>query len=322
MENLSKNTIVQINNMVDRYRELVDMIDAPEVLADHKLTARIDKEIKGLQEVVDTYSQLTALKQQLALRCNENSYSDDCRDSEVYDKIRQLSDSLLRQVVYFNSSQQSVMMFLSCRVKDDWRGELSKFMSAYIEFGKREGWIISQIESLKGQELGYRIVGHNVKTVLQQEIGTHEIHFKEGVLKIELIVIDDIDMPSEIVEEDIRVDIFRASGAGGQHVNTTDSAVRMTHKPTGIVVTCQDERSQIQNRRKAMDSLRTKVFNYYQQQYLSSINNHKRVIAKNIDLTQKIRKIDTINGVVTDIKTNKTIDLEKFFHGNLDMFLY
>ena len=128
---------------------------------------------------------------------------------------------------------------------------------------------------------------------------------------------EDVDI--EIDEKDIKIDTYRSSGAGGQHVNKTDSAIRITHFPTGIVVSCQDERSQIKNREKAMNVLKNKLYDYYRTQADEEYAQNRRTQVGTGDRSERIRTYNYPQGRLTDHRINYTVyNLEAFLDGDID----
>ena len=128
---------------------------------------------------------------------------------------------------------------------------------------------------------------------------------------------EDVDI--EIDEKDIKIDTYRSSGAGGQHVNKTDSAIRITHFPTGIVVSCQDERSQIKNRERAMNVLKNKLYDYYRTQADEEYAQNRRTQVGTGDRSERIRTYNYPQGRLTDHRINYTVyNLEAFLDGDID----
>ena len=127
------------------------------------------------------------------------------------------------------------------------------------------------------------------------------------------------DTDVEINDKDIRIDLFRSSGAGGQHINKTESAIRITHFPTGIVVSCQDERSQTQNKEKAFAMLRAKIYDYYQQQKEAEYRQNRKSQVGTGDRSERIRTYNFPQGRVTDHRIGLSLyNIEDFMNGDLD----
>jgi len=203
----------------------------------------------------------------------------------------------------------------------------------YIRYAERKGWKISIIDFTESDMGGYKevvllIEGRGAYGLLKFEAGVHRVQrvpITESSGRIHtsaasVVVLPEYeDVKLEIKDEDLRIETFRAGGAGGQHVNKTESAVRITHIPTGIVVTCQDERSQHQNREKAMRILMARLREYYEKQKEGEIKNLRRIYIGSGDRSEKIRTYNFPQNRVTDHRINFTVyNLENVMDGELD----
>ena len=211
-------------------------------------------------------------------------------------------------------------------------GDLFRMYSRYAELNK---WQVEVLSESAGEHGGYReiiarIIGQGAYSKLKFESGAHRvqrvpetesqgrIHTSAATVAIlpEVEEIDEID----INPADLKVDTFRASGAGGQHVNKTDSAIRLTHLPTGIVVECQDERSQHKNRARAMSLLSAKLLSVEQEKQKSQESATRRQLVGSGDRSERIRTYNFPQGRMTDHRINLTVyKLDDFMAGNLDL---
>ena len=213
-------------------------------------------------------------------------------------------------------------------------GDLFRMYMKYIE--KQPGWKASIISS-NAPELGgfkeviFSVEGHGVYGKLKYESGVHRvqrvpvteaggrIHTSTATVAV-LPEAEDVEV--DLNMDDVRVDYFRSSGAGGQHVNKTSSAVRMTHMPTGIVVECQDERSQLENRAKAMRVLKARLLDKAQQEADAEVTEARRSQVGTGDRSERIRTYNFPQGRVTDHRINLTLyKLENVLNGDLDEFI-
>ncbi|MCL1875590.1 MAG: peptide chain release factor 1 [Synergistaceae bacterium] len=202
----------------------------------------------------------------------------------------------------------------------------------YVRYAERNGW---RIESLEANETGiggykeviFRIDAEGAYSKLKYESGVHRvqrvpvteasgrIHTSAATVAV-LPEAEDIDI--EIRQEDLKIDTYRSSGAGGQHVNTTDSAIRITHIPTGIIVTCQDERSQIKNRARAMSYLKTKLYDMQMQKQTEEQASERRRQVGTGDRSERIRTYNFPQNRVTDHRVNVTLyKLDQYLDGDL-----
>ena len=203
----------------------------------------------------------------------------------------------------------------------------------YSHFAEDKGWTVEVTNAIEGTSGGYSqiefmIKGDSVYSKLKYESGTHRVqrvpttesqgrvHTSTATVAV-LPEVEDIDF--EINENDIRVDVFRSSGAGGQGVNTTDSAVRITYLPTGTIVTCQNERSQLKNKEQAMKVLRSKIYEDLQRKQNAEIEDDRRSKIGTGDRAEKIRTYNYPQNRVTDHRINLSVmNLDRVMQGKLD----
>jgi peptide chain release factor 1 len=203
----------------------------------------------------------------------------------------------------------------------------------YIRFAERKGWKVSIIDFTESDIGGYKevvllIEGKGAYGLLKFEAGVHRVQrvpITESSGRIHtsaasVVVLPEYeDVKIEVKPEDLKIETFRAGGAGGQYVNKTESAVRITHIPTGIVVTCQDERSQHQNREKAMRILMARLRDYYEMQREGEIKSLRRIYIGSGDRSEKIRTYNFPQNRVTDHRINFTVyNLDNVLDGELD----
>ena len=213
----------------------------------------------------------------------------------------------------------------------DWASLLYRM---YTHWAESHGFQYNILDYLDGDEAGLKsasieIIGENAYGYLKGEAGVHRLvrispfdssgRRHTSCSALEVIPELDEDVEVDIRPEDIKMDVFRSSGAGGQHVNKTESCIRMTHLPTGIVVTCQDERSQIKNREKAMKVMKSRLYDYYNSQYRKEYDENRKSQIGTGDRSERIRTYNFPQGRITDHRIGFTLySLENFLSGNID----
>jgi peptide chain release factor 2 len=213
----------------------------------------------------------------------------------------------------------------------DWTSMLLRMFSRFAE---REGYEVEMLDYLPGDEAGVKsatlqINGHNAYGYLRSEKGVHRLvrispfdaNARRHTSFAAVDVMPELDdsVAIDINPADLKVDTYRASGAGGQHVNKTSSAVRLIHEPTGIVVECQTERSQFQNREYAMKMLKTKLYDMEKQKQDSEVRNARKSQVGSGDRSEKIRTYNYPQGRITDHRIGVSIyQMDDFLNGNLD----
>ena len=213
----------------------------------------------------------------------------------------------------------------------DWADMLYRM---YLRWCNLKGYKVSELDFMEGDSVGVKSVtflveGINAYGYLKSEKGVHRLvrispfdankKRHTSFASVEVVPEVDENVEVEINPADIRIDTYRASGAGGQHVNMTDSAVRITHLPTGIVVQCQDERSQLKNREKAMKHLLTKLYEMEQEKQRSEVESERRLQVGTGDRAEKIRTYNFPDGRITDHRIKLTVhQLEAFLDGDID----
>lgn len=333
----------KLQSVVDRYDELNELISDPEVIADTKRFMELSKEEGSLREVVATYnkykdvvSQLEDDKAMLAEKLDDDM--NEMVKSEISELEPQKAE-LEEQIKIMllpkdpNDDKNIIMEIHGAAGGDEGSLFAADLYNMYIRYAESQGWktsIIDESDTEVGgfKEIAIMIQGDNVYSKLKFENGAHRvqrvpstesagrIHTSTATVGV-MPEAEDVDL--EIDPKDIKTDVYRASGAGGQHVNKTSSAVRMTHLPTGIVVAMQDERSQQQNRAKAMQVLKSRVYDYYQQQEEDKYDAERKSAVGTGDRSERIRTYNYPQNRVTDHRIGLTVNkLDKVMNGDLE----
>ncbi|MGQ2283076.1 peptide chain release factor 1 [Apilactobacillus kunkeei] len=333
----------KLQSVVDRYDELNELISDPEVIADTKRFMELSKEEGSLREVVAAYnkykdvvSQLEDDKAMLAEKLDDDM--NEMVKNEISELEPQKAD-LEEQIKIMllpkdpNDDKNIIMEIHGAAGGDEGSLFAADLYNMYIRYAESQGWktsIIDESDTEVGgfKEIAIMIQGENVYSKLKFENGAHRvqrvpstesagrIHTSTATVGV-MPEAEDVDI--DIDPKDIKTDVYRASGAGGQHVNKTSSAVRMTHLPTGIVVAMQDERSQQQNRAKAMQVLKSRVYDYYQQQEEDKYDAERKSAVGTGDRSERIRTYNYPQNRVTDHRIGLTVNkLDKVMNGDLD----
>ena len=338
-----KNSIrLKLENLKDRFDEIEALLSDAEIIADQNRFRDLSKEYAELEEVVKSFNHYQSVSENLEqAREMEKDDDPDIREMAA-DEISSASEELekldlsLQKLLLPKDSKDSCNVFLEIRAGTGgdeaaiFSGDLFRM---YSRFAESQNWRSEVITERPGEHGGYkeiiaRIEGKDVYEKLKFESGAHRvqrvpetetqgrIHTSACTVAImpELEEVDEID----INKSDLRIDTFRASGAGGQHVNKTDSAIRLTHLPSGIVVECQDERSQHKNKARAMSLLQAKLLDQAQSEQQQEESDARRKLVGSGDRSEKIRTYNYPQGRVTDHRIKLTLyNLNEIMAGDL-----
>ncbi|GJM13291.1 MAG: peptide chain release factor 1 [Pseudohongiella sp.] len=332
----------KLDNLKDRFDELEALLSDAEIISDQDRFRDLSKEYAEIEEVVKSYDRFAQVSEDHEQAKEMQKDTDPDMREMAEEEFRSSGEELetlelkLQTLLLPKDSKDRLNVFVEIRAGTGgdeaaiFSGDLLRMYTRYAELQK---WKIEIITERPGEHGGYkevviRIEGKNVFEKLKFESGAHRvqrvpetetqgrIHTSACTVAImpEMDEIDDI----EINKADLRVDTFRASGAGGQHVNKTDSAIRLTHIPSGIVVECQDERSQHKNKARAMSLLSAKLMDEAQQAQQQEESDNRRKLVGSGDRSEKIRTYNYPQGRVTDHRIKLTLyNLAEIMSGDL-----
>lgn len=336
----------KLKALKERYDELTNLMADPKVIADRALWQKYVKEHSALSEIVEKY----------LLYLEAEKAHEECKEIIAAGEDQELvalakEEMAERQAEMEKLTEELKVLLLPKDPNDDKNvimeiragtgGEEASLFGAdllrmYMRFAERQRWKVEEIDmnytDLGGvKECVFMISGKGAYSKLKYESGAHRvqrvpetesqgrIHTSAATVAV-LPEAEDVDV--ELNMNDIKVDTYRAGGAGGQYVNRTDSAVRMTHIPTGIVVTCQDEKSQLKNKEKALKVLKSRLYDYYQSQADAEYALSRKSQVGSGDRSERIRTYNFPQGRVTDHRINMTIyNLEGFLDGDMTQII-
>ncbi|MDQ7038974.1 MAG: peptide chain release factor 1 [Aquificota bacterium] len=339
---LEERLIQKLDRLSDRYRELEEELSKPEVIKDLKRYRELSREHKELSEIYETYLEYKKTLKEIEdtkslLRSPEKEIRDLAQEElERLKEKRSRLEKKLRILLLPKDPNDSRNVILEIRAGAG--GEEAALFAAdlfrmYQKYAEEKGWKVTVLSANRTGLGGYKevialIEGEGAYSRLKFESGVHRvqripvtesggrIHTSTATVAV-LPEADETDV--EINPQDLKIETFRASGAGGQYVNTTETAVRITHIPTGIVVTCQDERSQFQNKQKALRILRAKLKDYYEKKRREEIAKERKEQVGTGERSEKIRTYNFPQNRVTDHRVNLTIyKLQDVLDGKLD----
>jgi peptide chain release factor 1 len=336
----------KLASIEDRLKELEQQMGQPETASDPEQLAKLGRDYKELEEIVVPYRRALKLKAQLEQSRQElkDETDEETREllkadiAELEPQLGGMEETLRRLIAPKDPlDRKNCLLEIRGGAGGDeaalFAGEL---LVMYLAFAASKGWNTSVLHrtetGLKGiKEAVVEVRGRGAYGWLRYESGVHRvqrvpitesggrIHTSTATVAV-LPEADDVEV--EVKEADLRVDTFRASGAGGQHVNKTSSAIRLTHLPTGIVVSCQDERSQLQNREKALKVLKAKLYQQELERQQTEVSESRRTQVGSGDRSEKIRTYNFPDSRITDHRIGKKVhDLERFFAGEIEEML-
>ena len=327
-----------------RFEELTEKISDPAVIANQNEWRELMKEHAELEPIVEKYREYKKVQKEYeeAKEMTEDTSMDkELRDLaememlEAKEKLPKLEEEIKVLLIPKDKDDEKNVI---CEIRAGAGGEEAALFAGtlfrmYSMYAERKHWkleILNENETGLGgyKEISFMITGKGAYSRLKFESGVHRvqrvpdteasgrIHTSTATVAV-LPVVEDVEI--EINPSDIKMEVFRSSGAGGQHINKTSSAVRLIHEPTGIVVECQTERSQFQNKDNAMRMLKTKLYDMEKQKQDSEVKNARKSQVGSGDRSEKIRTYNYPQGRITDHRIGLSIyQMDDFLNGNLD----
>ena len=332
----------RLDDIKERYKELETKLSDPEVIKDQKAYRQLAKEHSDLTEIVKTYDRYLRVQEEI----EENKQMLGDSDPEIRQLAKDELEGLEKEAVKLEEKLKVLLIpkdpndekNILLEIRAGTGGDEAALFAAdlfrmYSRYAEKKGWKVEILSSHETGIGGFKeiialISGDKVYSRLKYESGTHRVQRvpeteTQGRIHTSAVTVavlpeaDDVDV--EINPQDLRIDVYRASGAGGQHVNKTESAVRITHIPTGLVVQCQDERSQHKNKAKAMKVLAARLYELKQQEQQKQLSEERRSMVGSGDRSERIRTYNFPQGRVTDHRIGLTLyKLEDIMQGEID----
>ncbi|MCH7829207.1 MAG: peptide chain release factor 1 [Proteobacteria bacterium] len=336
----------QLESVGERFEEIAGLLADPDVIADQEQFRDLSKEYARVEPVVELFRQYQMLVDDIDA-AEEMAHDSDGEVRQMgKDELVVLSE---RREILLLQLQKSLIppdphddsnVFLEIRAGTGgdeaaiFAGDLFRMYSRYVE---KSGWALEVISAREGEHGGFkeiisRITGNSIFAKLKFESGAHRVQRvptteSQGRIHTSACTVAVLPEPDEIEEieinpADLRVDTYRASGAGGQHVNKTDSAVRLTHLPSGIVVECQDQRSQHKNRARAMSLLQARLLDEQVAEQEAEHAQRRKLLVGSGDRSERIRTYNYPQSRVTDHRINLTLyKLDEIIEGGLEQII-
>jgi len=333
----------QLETLLERYQELQELMSDPEVINDTKRYMAYSKEEADMRDVVAAFKRYKELKQSISdsdeiLRETDDAEMQSMAKEEMETSKKELEEvehniTLLMLPKDPNDDKNIIMEIRGAAGGDEASLFAADLLSMYSKYAEKQGWTFDIIDETDTEVGGYKdvavmITGTSVYSKLKYENGAHRVqripstesqgrvHTSTATVAV-MPEYDEVDI--DLDPKDIRTDVYRSSGAGGQHINKTSSAVRMTHIPTGIVVAMQDQRSQQQNRQKAMQILKSRVYDYYESENQSEYDEQRKSAVGTGDRSERIRTYNYPQNRVTDHRIGLSLNkLDRIMNGELD----
>ena len=333
--------IERLEATLKKYQELETELTKPEVLSDINKTRKYSKEMSDLEDIVNCYKKYKKILNDIDEA--KEMLSDPELGEMAKEELKTLEEEKTKldgelEILLIpkdpNDSKNIIMEIRGAAGGDEANIFAGDLFRMYTRYAEKQGFTYQVYNSIEGtaggfSQIEFMIKGEGAYSLLKYESGSHRVQrvpvtesngrLQTSTATVLVMPEADEDVEIEINPQDLRIDIYRSSGCGGQGVNTTDSAVRITHLPTNTVVTCQNERSQIQNKEQAMKVLKSRLYELQEQEKAEKEGNERRSKIGTGDRAEKIRTYNYPQNRVTDHRIGYTTNsLDRIMDGALD----
>lgn len=332
----------KLDEIEKKFHELENKLADPAIVQNQPLFQKLSKELSGLESLVGTYRRYKKINRNIEenrkiLEENDEDLRRLAREElNQLEQERNLTEATLKILLLPKDPNDEKNIFLEIRAGtggDEAALFVADLFRMYSRYAESKGWRVEVMDSNPTGIGGFKemialISGQNVYSHLKYEGGIHRVQRvpkteQQGRIHTSAVTVailpeaEDVDV--QVNESDLKIDVFRASGPGGQGVNTTDSAVRITHAPSGLVVVCRDERSQMKNKAKAMKILRARLHEIEEERRDAERRTTRKAMVGSGDRSEKIRTYNFPQNRVTDHRIGRTLhQLDRFLDGNLE----
>ncbi|AQP47234.1 peptide chain release factor 1 [Tessaracoccus aquimaris] len=327
--------------LIDEFHDLEQQLADPELHADVARSRKVGRRYASLRPIVEGIEEFRRLSDDreaaAELSADDSSFADEVADLDAQLEVSTAKLTKLLAPRDPNDDADALLEIKSGEGGDESALFAGDLLKMYTRYAEQVGWKIEVLDSQETDLGGYKSVTVAVKTTSHQEFGPYgRLKFEGGVHRVQrvpvtesqgrihtsaagVLVMPDVEADEvEINDDDLRIDVYRSSGPGGQGVNTTDSAVRITHLPTGVVVSCQNERSQLQNRESAMRMLRARLTQLAEAQAAAAASDARKSQVRTVDRSERIRTYNFPENRITDHRIGyKAHNLDQVLEGAL-----
>ena len=333
----------RLENIKKKYLEIGEQLTSPEIMSDFNKLKDLSKEQSDLKEIVDCYEKYNKILSDLEEA--KQMINDEELKEFAAEEIERLSNE--KEITYHeleimlvpkdkNDGKNVIMEIRGAAGGDEANIFAGDLFRMYTYYAEKQGWKIEVVNEIEGTSGGFSQVefivkGDNVYSKMKYESGSHRVQrvpVTETQGRVHTSTATVLVMPEvetvdiDVKESDIKMDVYHSSGAGGQSVNTANSAVRLTHVPTGVVVTCQTERSQLRNRERALELLKIKIHDEMERRQSEEVGSERKSKIGTGDRSEKIRTYNYPQNRVTDHRIGFTLNtLDRVMQGDLDKII-